>query len=70
MIPKTAKLYGNDGKLIKELDVPAGFLPLPDVIFYGAKAFHSILVANGNYHECSCWNAGDPEQKQVQAKSA
>lgn len=70
MIPRTVKLYTSEGKFLKELDLPAGFKNLPEVVFYGAQAFHSVLVANGNYHECTCWNAGDPEQEQVQAKTA
>lgn len=63
MIPKTAKLFGADGKLVKELDIPADVRNYPDVIFYGIRAFHSLLMGRGQYHECTCWRAPEPQEE-------
>jgi sugar lactone lactonase YvrE len=57
------KLFTTDGKLITELELPREFRLPPTVIFYGARAFHSILIATGNYTECSCWRAAQVEEK-------
>jgi hypothetical protein len=65
---KTAKLFGADGKLVAELDLPEGFIQPPAVIFYGTRAFLGLLAANGQYSECSCWRAAPkpaaPAEKQ------
>jgi len=59
-IPKTVKLYAADGKFVGELDLPAAFHVPPAVIFYGTRAFLSLLMARGEYRECDCWRAPDP----------
>lgn len=50
-----ARLYAKSGEFIKELDLPIGFIP--QVIFYGTRAFLSLLPARGEYCECACWRA-------------
>lgn len=58
---RTVKLFGPNGHLFKEIELPKGLLRPPTVIFYGMRAFHSLLVGRGDYHECSCWRAPEVE---------
>lgn len=58
---KTVRLYGRDGKFVKELELGPGFDDWPDVIFYGARAFRHVL--RQEYSECSYWRAPEPEAK-------
>ncbi len=68
-MPRTAKLYGNDGKLVAEFELPSEFqLMPPDVIFYGNRAFRLVLGYRGEYSECGCWRAPEPSQVELTDK--
>jgi hypothetical protein len=65
--PRTAKLFLRDGTFVRELEIPAELNGMPDVIFFGTRAFHSLLAGRGQYTECSCWRAPE-ESAEVERK--
>lgn len=60
---RNLKLYDFNGRFVKNIEMPSSFLAQPEVIFYGARAFQSTLGRRGEYSECHCWRAPDPEEK-------
>jgi len=68
---RTARLFLRNGELVAEIDIPAGLLLMPDVIFFGTRAFHSLLAGRGQYTECSCWRAPEAvEEVRSESKTA
>ena len=62
---RTAKLFLRNGTLVRELEIPPELNGMPDVIFYGARAFHSLLAGRGQYTECSCWRAPEEPAQEI-----
>jgi hypothetical protein len=52
---KTVELFDAAGKLVHVGTVEC----VPDVIFFGVRAFYSPLPARGHYHEVSCTRMAD-----------